>query len=131
MTPLRPLSLDDVPGVPPRGTLLCRGNELAEGQSKLFEFRAGAHRFEMFVHRVGARLVAFQNRCPHAGTPLDWQPGRLLDSGGDHFLCGTHGALFRRDDGHCLSGPCLGAHLRAVRIEVRDGDVYVPAVPLA
>ncbi len=49
---------------------------------------------------------AWRNRCPHAGSPLDWQPGRFFSEDGEQLLCHTHGARFDPLDGACLAGPC-------------------------
>ena len=70
----------------------------------------------LIVHGDDGVVRVFQNSCPHRGTPLDWLPDRFLDRGGRHILCATHGALFRIEDGFCLSGPCAGARLRRVAI---------------
>ena len=34
------------------------------------------------------------------------------------ILCASHGALFTRDTGLCIAGPCPGQSLRSVPIEV-------------
>lgn len=124
MTAPEPIALATIPGGPSRGTLLVALADLAAGQSKVFEYRQGDQRFEMFLHRHGDRVVAFENRCPHAGMPLDWTPGRFLDMSGVYFLCSVHGAQFQIVDGFCIHGPCSGAGLRPVRIVLRDGGVY-------
>ena len=40
------------------------------------------------------KLRAWCNHCPHAGSPLDWQPGQFFSENGEQLLCHTHGALF-------------------------------------
>jgi nitrite reductase/ring-hydroxylating ferredoxin subunit len=40
-------------------------------------------------------------------------------------LCTTHGALFRVEDGHCLSGPCEGKRLTAIAIRVEGGEILL------
>jgi len=35
------------------------------------------------------------------------------------------GATFGLGDGRCVAGPCVGAHLRAVPVVVRDGEVFL------
>ena len=34
------------------------------------------------------------------------------------ILCATHGALFRIEDGHCLSGPCVGESLTPLPVSI-------------
>ncbi|MCI0431008.1 MAG: Rieske 2Fe-2S domain-containing protein [Rhodospirillales bacterium] len=66
-------------------------------------------------------MRAFVNSCPHTGTPLDWVPDRFIAPDGEHFLCATHGALFRIADGVCIADPCVGARLSPVEIGIEDG----------
>ena len=70
-------------------------------------------------------VFAYRNSCPHRGTPLDWHPDRFLDASGQLILCATHGAMFRIADGFCVSGPCAGASLAAVGIEIHGGTIYL------
>ena len=68
---------------------------------------------------------AFVNRCPHAGTELDWQPGEFFEEAGLYLICSTHGAIFDPKSGHCIMGPCKGQHLIALQVEERGGNVYL------
>jgi len=118
------VSFGSVPGAPPPGRVLCRLDDIECGASRVFEFFEGQARFEMFVHRTRDTVVAYVNRCPHAGTPLDWRPGVFLDATGSEFQCATHGARFRIADGLCVHGPCAGKWLTPVRIRIADGVLY-------
>lgn len=111
----------------PLSSPLCRVDELPEGteyEARGFPadvpYRAG---LLVLRHQAGVRV--FRNRCPHLGSPLNWTPDRFLDAERAHIVCATHGAVFRIDDGLCLSGPCQGDALEAVPSQVRDGVVYV------
>ncbi len=77
----------------------------------------------LIVHRDGDLVRAWLNVCPHAGRRLDWAPGKFLTSKDGHLVCAVHGATFELQAGECIAGPCRGAHLRAVAVEVRDGEV--------
>ena len=78
----------------------------------------------IILHRDGDDIRAWLNICPHAGRRLDLSPGRfLLDKG--RLMCPMHGALFRTTDGECVAGPCKGAHLKAVPVQVCDGEVLL------
>lgn len=72
-------------------------------------------------------LAAYRNACPHMGIELDWEPRRLLSRNGRYLLCTGHGALFRPEDGICVSGPCEGEALTAVGLEVDHGMVILDA----
>lgn len=69
----------------------------------------------VFVRRHGV-LYAYENRCPHQGTPLETFPDKFLNSDGSLLICSTHGARFRVEDGVCISGPCKGERLRRVDV---------------
>lgn len=111
------------------GRLLCRLADIPDGGGKGLWFGQDTSRFGVFLIRRGDAVFAYANSCPHRGTPLDWLPDRFLDRDGKHILCATHGALFRIEDGFCLSGPCAGAHLRAVATARRGTDIYLVDIP--
>mgnify|MGYP000067792789 FL=1 len=110
---------------PLAGTPLCRLEEIEDGEGRGFEIGEGAEALSLFVVREGEAAYAYVNACPHLGTPLDWggfdgAGGRFVSADSGHILCATHGAEFRVEDGHCLSGPCLGQGLQRAEIS-RDG----------
>ena len=47
-----------------------------------------------------------------------WEDGALI-------LCSSHGALFEKDSGYCVAGPCAGRALTPVALEVRSGFVLL------
>ncbi|MCO7471986.1 Rieske (2Fe-2S) protein [Stenotrophomonas maltophilia] len=79
----------------------------------------------LLLYRDGGQVRAFLNICPHAGRRLDWAPGQFLKSSEGHLVCAAHGASFALDSGDCIAGPCKGDRLRAVPVDVRDGQVYL------
>ena len=79
----------------------------------------------LILHRDGDRVRAWLNVCPHAGRRLDWAPGRFLKGRDGTLVCAAHGASFELVRGQCVAGPCRGASLRAIPIEVRDGVVLL------
>ena len=107
--PIRLCNIADVPADGTNGFLL----ETEKG-------RVGT-----IVVRQAEELFVYVNSCPHIGAPLDFKPGRFLNVERTHIICTTHAALFRIDDGYCVSGPCAGASLIALDAEVRDGEVFV------
>lgn len=79
----------------------------------------------LILHRHGDSVRAWLNICPHAGRRLDWAPGQFLKSKEGLLVCAAHGASFELAHGECVAGPCRGASLRAVGVEVRDGQVWL------
>jgi nitrite reductase/ring-hydroxylating ferredoxin subunit len=105
---------------------LCRLDELADGVPRGFVLGDGTERREVVVVRRGGGLVAYENTCPHAGTPLDLLPDQFLSADRRHLQCHTHGALFRIEDGLCIAGPCLGRALTPVAVRVEGGELLLP-----
>lgn len=79
----------------------------------------------LIVLRDGEEVRAWFNVCPHAGRRLDWAPGEFLRSKEGALVCAAHGATFELQQGECIAGPCRGESLRAVALEVRDGEVFL------
>ncbi len=75
----------------------------------------------IIIVRDRDELRAYANVCPHFGIPLD--VGRGIKTFRKHVLCVNHYAAFRFADGLCVEGPCLGASLRPIPIDVQGGRV--------
>jgi nitrite reductase/ring-hydroxylating ferredoxin subunit len=106
-------------------TPLGRVDDIADGGSAGLNIDApGGRRFYLAVRR-GRDVHVYVNSCPHLGSPLDFTPGRFLNLEKTHILCATHGALFRIEDGYCVSGPCAGKSLRAAPFHIRDGVILL------
>ncbi len=103
------------------GAPLARIDDIPE-RGALVVSEAGA---SYILTRVGAAVHAFGNRCAHANYPLDRDNGgRVLVQDGRFLVCAHHGASYALESGACAGGPCNGAGLTRVRIELRDGSVY-------
>lgn len=105
--------------------ILCRMDEIPDGGAKGFGPAPGGFT-GLFAVRQADRVAVYVNSCPHIGTPLDWAPDKFLSADGSRIVCSTHGAEFGVMDGTCLRGPCLGARLEPVMIEIKDGAILVP-----
>jgi nitrite reductase/ring-hydroxylating ferredoxin subunit len=104
---------------------LCRAEEIGEGNARSFIFGDGDSRRDVVVVRRQGGVRVYVNSCPHQGTPLETFPDKFLNEDGSLFVCSTHGARFRVEDGLCVSGPCEGKSLAVVPCEVREGVVFV------
>lgn len=107
--------------------VICASGELADGGSGVrFELDPAAHFTPAgFAVRHCGVVRAFVNRCPHAGSELDWNPGEFFDESGLYLTCSTHGALFEPGNGYCVAGPCRGASLEPLGVGERDGQVIL------
>jgi nitrite reductase/ring-hydroxylating ferredoxin subunit len=101
---------------------ICTSEMLVEkGLSVRFEHSDLA--LPAFAIRYDGKVYAYQNRCPHRGTELDWEPGEVLDGDAEYLICATHGALFKPETGLCVMGPCKGASLQSISVIEADGSV--------
>jgi nitrite reductase/ring-hydroxylating ferredoxin subunit len=105
--------------------VLCRLDEIAKGAARGFLIGEGAARLDMVVVRRGEVVRAYLNSCPHQLMPLETFPDKFLNEDGSLFICSTHGARFRVEDGYCVSGPCEGKSLQMIACVVVDGVVAV------
>lgn len=110
---------------PPGEHPLCRLDDIPDGEARGFTVGTGGGKRIILVTRRGGEVYAYVNACPHIGAPLDWTPNRFMSHDGRHLLCAMHGALFRVEDGYCVSGPCAGQRLAAVAVVPVDGQVFL------
>ncbi len=105
--------------------VLCRLDDIADPGAKGFVFGEGTERREVFVVRNGAAVHAYENSCPHIGTPLDFLPDQFLTRDATQIRCSTHGARFEIASGRCVSGPCKGDRLTQAPVRLEAGAVVL------
>ena len=109
-----------------RERLICASQALQDsGRGVRFEVEYFGQPSPAFAVRYAGRVHAYLNRCAHVAMELDWQEGVFFDSAGRDLLCSTHGATYDAQSGRCLGGPCNGSGLVKLRVEERDGQVYL------
>lgn len=102
-------------------------DDLEEGSSKGLEI----NNLYLFAVKKDDQVYLYWNRCPHLGTPLEWEEDRFLDADGALIQCSTHGALFQIENGLCLVGPCKGKSLQLIPYIVDNGLMMVEEKYLA
>lgn len=105
--------------------VICTLAELPEGGCRGFTIGQGDWPLRGLILRVQGEVMAYVNRCPHAGHPLNLQPHRFLTPDGAMIVCSSHGALFEKRTGYCVAGPCAGQSLSAVPVAVESGFVML------
>ena len=108
--------------------VICRADALVDGgRAARFDIVLAepARTLPCFAIAYDGAVHAYVNSCPHRGTQLDWQPGQVFEETGLYLICATHGALFEPDSGLCVDGPCQGAHLQSLAINVVGNDVVL------
>ena len=113
-----------MPNTGTQRTVLCRLDDLQDPGSRGIMLQQGERLQNVFVVRRGQGVYAYHNSCPHTGSPLDWNEHEFLSLDKRHIQCAMHAALFRLADGLCVAGPCTGASLTAIAVEV-EADLVV------
>lgn len=88
-------------------------------------FNNGSTENAALVFHYQDKVYAYLNQCPHLGLELDWLPGEVFDLENANLMCATHGARFDPQSGLCISGPCVGQTMVALKLKILDGVVYV------
>ncbi|MBP2296549.1 Rieske (2Fe-2S) protein [Azospirillum rugosum] len=107
--------------VPATGTVLCRLDELPDGDAREFRFGEGRRVFSMLVLRRGGGVRAYVNACPHVWLPLTYRGGSVVSADGARLVCSNHQAEFAVEDGRALGGP-VEADCRLTPVPVAVGD---------
>lgn len=107
--------------------VLCSLPELDATGSKGFAVGEGDWPLRGFLVKTTTGVAAYVNYCPHAGHPLNFKPDRFLTADRNLILCASHGALFTRDTGLCIAGPCPGRSLIPVPLEIVGDCVMLAA----
>jgi len=108
---------------------LCQLGDIPDGGVKGVGTGHGAEALDLILLRHGEKVTAYENRCPHQGTPLETFPDKFLDASGELLVCSTHGARFRVSDGVCVEGPCKGRGLKPLCVHVNGGNVVLSSKP--
>lgn len=104
---------------------LCKLSDIDDPASKAFQIKIGRVKADIFIVRKGEQVYAYQNICPHAQAPLEWNKDAFLDDKKENIVCALHGAIFTIEEGSCTDGPCKGESLKSINIELLDGGIYV------
>jgi nitrite reductase/ring-hydroxylating ferredoxin subunit len=101
--------------------VLCTLPELEATGCREFRLGSGDWPMKGFVVRVADGVRAYVNRCAHVAYPLNYLEHRFLSHDGALIQCYVHGALFEKETGLCVAGPCSGLSLAAVAVRL-EGD---------
>lgn len=106
--------------------VLCRLADLQASGCREFRLGGGEWPMRGFVVRTGDGVRAYVNRCAHLRYPLNYAEDRFLSYDGSMIACFVHGALFEKDSGYCVAGPCAGQSLAPVPVRL-EGDLVLLA----
>ena len=105
--------------------VICRASDLEDGAARAFVIGTGDWPLRGLVVRVRDAFHAYVNSCPHAQHPLNLRPHDFLSPDGTLPLCHSHGALFEKQTGYCVAGPCAGRSLQPLAVVVVSGFVLL------
>jgi hypothetical protein len=106
--------------------VVCSVRELDASGACGFAIGTGEWPLRGLVLRDATGIVqAYVDRCPHAGHPLALKDHDFLTPDRAFIKCSSHGALFERDTGICVAGPCPGRTLRRLQVRVDGEDVRI------
>lgn len=104
---------------------ICMVTDITDGAAKAYPHPSQSQDRDIIVVRRGLNVYGYINRCPHAGTDLNWQEDQFMTDDQAYLMCFTHGALFEPETGSCVAGPCAGGRLTEVKLDVENGKVFV------
>jgi len=109
--------------------VLCHVDDIGEAGKGFSLTGFYAHRPDkevpIFLIPDGGEVRGYKNICPHQGIPLELKPDTFLDVNRELIQCTTHGAQFRKEDGYCLRGPCVGRSLAKVAVVIDDDGMVL------
>ena len=100
---------------------LCHINDINNNQGKGFNLDG----LQIVAIKKYDQIHIYKNSCPHLGIQLEMVPDQFLDSSDSLIMCSMHGALFRIEDGYCVSGPCLDQSLQAIPFRIEGEHIIV------
>ena len=110
-------------------TVRVAAGDLAEGDTRMFDFERDGEDLEAFVIRHEGQLKCYVNRCPHVTYSLDVGDGDVKDKTGKFLLCASHGAMFLPESGECFMGTVVGRSLESLPVDADGDDAVVTITP--
>ncbi|MBT5926238.1 MAG: Rieske 2Fe-2S domain-containing protein [Verrucomicrobia bacterium] len=104
---------------------LAKMDALTPGQTIKFDYTQNGVPREGFLVRLKESWVAYENRCRHIAISLDFGDGQFFTEDGKYLFCQTHGAVYEPDTGLCVHGPCTGAKLFSIPLEIDNSGVWI------
>lgn len=99
--------------------------DIAESGAREFQVMIDGEQMDVFAVYNGHEVYGYINICPHRGLTLNWMPDQFLNRDRTLIQCGNHDALFRIEDGVCVSGPCVGERLSPVSIRIEAEKIVL------
>src|SRR4029079_12569424 len=97
---------------------------LKERKTLKFTYRDEGISREAFLAWQQNQVLCYQNVCRHLPLALDHGGGPLFNAAWPHFVCQNHGAVYEPLTGQCIAGPCVGASLKKLEVEMVGEEIW-------
>ena len=104
--------------------MVARVGELERGATKKFYLKCEGNTVEAMLVNYEGDLYAYVNRCRHLSLSLDWVDNHFFTEDKRYLICANHGATYEPTTGECVWGPCFGAFLQGVPLQIAQGKVF-------
>ena len=104
---------------------ICPSASVAESGKFGFRIFYRGRPSEALLVRFQGDVRGYLNQCVHMPRPLDCEHDCIFDESGRHLRCSMHGIIYDPVNGECRSEICEGRALTAVKVQERDGYVYL------
>jgi len=104
---------------------LCKKSEFDNQDCKGLSLSDKKEDQDIFIVKRSGQYYAYDNRCPHTGASLNWQPDVFMDYDNFYIQCSIHAARFEVESGFCVWGPCANQSLRKREIKIVGDDIFL------
>ena len=104
---------------------ICASDAVAELGKYAFTVDYRGARQAALLIRFRGKLYGYLNQCVHMPRTLDCEEPDVFDEAGRYLRCSMHTIHYEPTTGECLSEICAGKSLTALKVEERDGIVYL------
>ncbi|WP_166362593.1 Rieske (2Fe-2S) protein [Pseudomonas akapageensis] len=105
--------------------ILCQLDDIADGGALGLPQHTQRSPQGLVAVRRGDQAWVYVNRCPHFSVPLNYHPEVFCTYRGQVLMCAHHSAMFSFESGMCVDGPCKGAALEQVPVQLIDGKLQM------
>ncbi|MEM8869573.1 MAG: Rieske 2Fe-2S domain-containing protein [Pseudomonadota bacterium] len=112
-------------GAPVEGAVVCGAEDVPDGNTLCLELDG----FPLVLVRMGERVRAYVNACPHQYLPLDHMGDKLISADKTILRCTNHLAGFSVVTGEGVEGLGIGECLDTVPVSLVDGHILVGDAP--
>ncbi len=106
-----------------KGQAVGRTDELPHGATKKFTLRCQGRTVEGVLVCYHGQIFAYVNQCCHFSISMDWVDNRFFSEDKRYLICANHGATYEPTTGECIWGPCFGAFLIDIPLQVSEKQI--------